>query len=281
MPEYPRVDGVLARRLEHVDVLDLEDWVRDARSDGSYPDAASMRIGGGIAVWFAPGHMVNSAFGLGLGRPVEEEEFAALVEFFAERGARARVDVCPYADRSLLRWLAESGFVATDFETVLVQPLPAPEPAPPTTGVEARLATTSGDRELWAELEARGFTEDAPAEAHHALARSISARPGVLPFIGYLEGEPAGTGMLTIVDGVAMFNGDSTLPSARGKGVQSALLAERLRYASATGSDLAMIEATPGGVSERNQLRAGFRVAYTRVTLEQPTIDTTPGEGDS
>lgn len=280
MSEYPRVDGMLARRLEQVDVIDLEAWVRDARADGSYPEAASMRVGGGIAVWFAPGHMVNSAFGLGLGRPVEKEEFAALLDFFAERGSRARVDVCPYSDRSLLRWLAEWGFVATDFETVLVQPLPSPEPAPPAPGVEVRLATTAEDRALWAELEARGFTEDAPVEAHHVLARSISVRPQVLPFVGYLDGEPAGTGMLTIVEGVAMFNGDSTLPSARGRGVQSALLAERLRHASAKGCDLAMIEASPGGVSERNQLRAGFRVAYTRVTLEQPA-DTMPREGDS
>lgn len=270
MQEYPHVDASLARRIEQVDVVDLETWVIDARGSGIYPDAASFRVAGGVAVWFSPGHMVNSTFGLGMSRTVEAEEVAALVDFFAERGSRARIEVCPYADRSLLRWLAGAGFVATDFETVLVQPLPAVEPSPPSAGIEVRLATAEADRALWADLEARGFTEDAPTEEHHELARSIARRPDILPFIGYLDGEPAGTGMLTVVDGIAMFNGDSTLPAARGRGVQSALLGERLRYAASTGCDLAMIEAAPGGVSERNQLRAGFRVAYTRVTLEQP-----------
>lgn len=276
MPGYPNVDLDLARRLEQVDVVDLETWVLDARTSGIYPEAASFRVGGGIAVWFAPGHMVNSAFGLGLAGPVEAEEVAALIAFYAERGSQPRVDVCPYADRSLVRWLAEAGFVATDFETVLVQPLPAPEPSAPAAGVEVRLAVSDADRALWATLEARGFTEDVPTDAHHVLARSIAIRPDVLPFIGYLDGEPAGTGMLTIVDGIAMFNGDATLPAARGRGVQSALLAERLRYASTTGCELGMIEALPGGVSERNQLRAGFRVAYTRVTLEQHAATTMP-----
>ena len=74
--------------------------------------------------------------------------------------------------------------------------------------------------------------------------------------------------MLNLVEGIAMFNGDSTLPSARGRGVQSAILAERLRYAAAEGCDLGVIEAEAGGTSQRNQLRAGFRIAYTRVCME-------------
>ena len=98
---------------------------------------------------------------------------------------------------------------------------------------------------------------------------SVEGPEGTLHFTGDLNGQPVGTGMLVLRDGLAMFNGDSTLPAARNRGVQSSILAERLRYAREAGCDLAVIEAAAGGVSQRNQERSGFRTAYTRVTLER------------
>lgn len=278
MPDFPLVTLGLARRIEQMGVDDLAAYAAEARSSGIYPDATTFRLGGGGAYWYSPGNIVNGSFGLGMNGPVEQEEIAALIAFFEDHGGEpAKVDVCPYADPSLRRWLAEYGFVATDFETVLYQPLGAgvAEGDGSVAGAadgtpEVRLASTAAERELWATLEARGFMDDAADETGLILARAIALRTDSLPFIGYLDGEPAGTGMLVIKDGVAMFNGDSTLPAMRGRGVQTAILAHRLAYAREAGCDLAVIEASPGGISERNQQRAGFRVAYTRVSLERP-----------
>ncbi|MRS11819.1 MAG: hypothetical protein EG823_01945 [Actinobacteria bacterium] len=270
MLPFPLATTDLARRIERAGVDDMCAWLEDSRRQETYPDAECFHVGGGVALWFSPGNVVNGAYGLGLHGLVEQEEVAALSAFFAERGAQAKIDVCPHADASLLRWCAESGFVATGFETVLYQPLPAALSAPLADGVEVRLASSSEERELWADLEARGFTDESPTEDHRVLARSIALRAAALPFIGYLEGEPSGTGMLNISDGVAMFNGDSTLPRARGRGVQTSVLAERLRYAADAGCEIAVIEAEPSGTSQRNQLRAGFRIAYTRVQMELP-----------
>lgn len=264
-----------AQRIEMLGVADLAAYVDQARTSGIYPEATTFRVGGGASVWYSPGNLVNGSFGLGMNGPVEREEVAALIAFFEGRGAPARIDVCPYADSSLLRWLAEYGFVATAFETVLYQRLDAAEAAgakPSADGsvVRVALATTADDRELWASLEARGFTDDAPDEAGVTLARAIALRTDALHFIGYVGDEPAGTGMLYVADGIAMFNGDSTLPQWRGRGVQTAILAHRLAYAREAGCDLGVIEASPGGISERNQQRAGFAVAYTRVSMEKP-----------
>ncbi len=277
MPDFPLVALDLARRIERMGVEDLAAYAAESHASGIYPDATTFRVGGGAAYWYSPGNIVNGSFGLGMNGPVEQEEIAALIAFFEERGERASVAVCPYADPSLRRWLAEYGFVATDFETVLYQPLDGERAegggvaeGGADGGPEVRLASTIAEREVWATLEARGFTDDAADEAGFILARAIALRTDSLPFIGYLDGEPAGTGMLVIKDGIAMFNGDSTLPAMRGRGVQSALLAHRLHYARKAGCDLAVIEASPGGISERNQQRAGFRVAYTRVSLERP-----------
>lgn len=277
MPDFPLVTLDLARRIERMGVEDLAAYAAEACASGVYPGSTTFRVGGGGAYWYSPGNIVNGSFGLGMDGPVEQEEIAALIAFFEERGEPATVDVCPYADPSLRRWLAQYGFVATDFETVLYQPLggDVAEGSGPAAGAgvgatEVLLASTAAERELWATLEARGFMDDAADEAGLILARAIALRTDSLPFIGYLDGEPAGTGMLVIKGGIAMFNGDSTLPAMRGRGVQSAILAHRLAYARAAGCDLAVIEASPGGISERNQQRAGFRVAYTRVSLERP-----------
>jgi len=285
VPDLPLVTLDLARRIERIGVDDLAAFAAEARVSGIYPDAAVFRTGGGAACWYSPGNIVNGSFGLGMNGPVEQEEIAAVIAFFEERGEAASVDVCPYADPAVRRWLAGYGFVATGFETVLYQPLSGDVTevargravcgeADAGPGVPVvRLASTAAERELWATLEARGFMDDAPDEAGLILARAIALRTDSLPFIGYMDGEPAGTGMLVIEDGIAMFNGDSTLPAMRGRGVQSALLAHRLAYAREAGCELAVIEASPGGISERNQQRAGFRVAYTRVSLERRAED--------
>lgn len=270
MPEYPLAELPLACRLEGQSAADLASFAALSRDMRAYPEAVHLRVGGGTAAWFSPGNILNGACGLGMGREVEQEEIAALVAFFAERGEPARIDVCPQANRSLLRWLAEARFVATGFEMVLYQPLPASATRTLSAEVTVRLAESPEDRALWAELEARGFGEDDPSPEHLHLSRAISLRTDALYFLGCLEGDPVGTGILRIADGLAMLNGDSTLPRARNRGVQTALLAERIAFATRAGCDLCMIEAAPGGSSFRNQQRAGFRVAYNRVTFELP-----------
>jgi hypothetical protein len=50
----------------------------------------------------------------------------------------------------------------------------------------------------------------------------------------------------------------------RRRGLQAALLHERLRYAFDHGCDLAMMVAEAGSESQRNAERRGFRIAYTR-----------------
>jgi hypothetical protein len=58
----------------------------------------------------------------------------------------------------------------------------------------------------------------------------------------------------------------------RRRGLQGALLQERMRYAAEHGCDLAMMVAEAGSNSQRNAERKGFRVAYTRLKwkLVQP-----------
>jgi GNAT superfamily N-acetyltransferase len=267
---YPLVDVSLVRRIEAATAADVLAWAECESARAVYSEAATLRVAGGIAAWFCSGNPVNGAFGIGMTGPVTADDVEAVVDFYRARRAPARIDVSPHADSSLIPLLAAAGFRVIGFEDVLYQPLPAlPAPAP-APGVEVRVAWDEWDRALWAEIEARGFKDEDVSAADRALAGSISVRRDGMHFLGTLDGEAAGTGMLVMKDGVALFNGDATLPAKRGRGVQSAILAERLKAASEAGCDLAVIEAAPGGISHRNQQRAGFRMAYTRVSLERP-----------
>jgi len=56
-------------------------------------------------------------------------------------------------------------------------------------------------------------------------------------------------------DGVALLVGASTVPAARRRGAQNALLSARLAFAHARGCDLAVMGALPGSASQRNAER--------------------------
>jgi len=95
---------------------------------------------------------------------------------------------------------------------------------------------------------------------------SVTAkRAGGLSFLAELDGRPIAAGAMFIHDGVALLAGASTIPEGRRQGAQLALLESRLRHAAEKGCDIAMMCALPGGASQRNAERQGFRVAYTRI----------------
>jgi len=58
-----------------------------------------------------------------------------------------------------------------------------------------------------------------------------------------------------------------TLPEFRGRGIQTALLRTRIRVAMEARCELAVVVTRGGSVSERNCVRLGFRVAYSKVTV--------------
>ncbi|CAM4053534.1 GNAT family N-acetyltransferase [Deinococcus marmoris] len=114
----------------------------------------------------------------------------------------------------------------------------------------------------WAALAARCFgpgTEEIMSVVAHA--------PGTQLFVADVDGTPAATAAQSITEGIAAFHGTATLPEFQGRGVQTALLAHRLNVAAQAGADLASVFVTPGGGSERNVERAGFRLLGARLTL--------------
>jgi GNAT superfamily N-acetyltransferase len=127
-----------------------------------------------------------------------------------------------------------------------------------------------GEHELWAQTAARGWSEfEELSDFMLGLSRISAKRTDALSFLAELDGRAVATGALSICEGVALLAGASTVPEARRRGAQLALLDARLGYAAEQGCDLAMMCAQPGSASQRNAERQGFRIAYTRIKWRQ------------
>ena len=87
--------------------------------------------------------------------------------------------------------------------------------------------------------------------------------------VAYVAGRPAGTGGVTMADGVARLWGGAVVESARGQGVYRAVLAARLAYAAAHGATMALVKGrieTSGPILRR----AGFTAYGQEVIYRVP-----------
>lgn len=94
--------------------------------------------------------------------------------------------------------------------------------------------------------------------------------PGWTQVVAYDGDEPVATAALHRDGDVAWLGAAGTVPDARGRGAQAALLRHRLALAAELGARRVVAKAAPGSVSERNLLRAGFVQAYDIVQWSRP-----------
>lgn len=139
-------------------------------------------------------------------------------------------------------------------DQVLALREPAGTPPDAATGPDV---VPADDTETFIDVLLAGFAADGPAAAYIAAEHRSES---MLRFLAVAGGEPIAAGALSVHDGVAVVGGASTMPGHRGEGGQAALLRHRLAVAAGLGCDLVVGTALADSASERNLLRAGFRV---------------------
>jgi hypothetical protein len=234
--------------------------------------STTLAVGSGQARYAGPDSPLNRAVGLGFAGPVAAAEVASVEEFYQRHNAPPRIDLCPLADVSLLELLRERGYRLERFFNILALPLPLAAAPPPPKGSpppQIRLQTVGSDEaDVWIATVAQGFAGAGPPSAADVRISTPNAHSAnATRLLATIDGQPAGGGAMYLHDGVAEFGGASTLVAFRGRGVQTALLHERLRLASAAGCDYAIVITTPGSGSQRNVLRQGFTLAYTKAVM--------------
>lgn len=261
-------DSTLARRLEGLIRAEFLRLAAVAPEVLPGVPVECIEVGSGVALWLGENSPVNLAMGLGMDGPAEEPQLERVEAFYHDRGAQAVLSLCPLAHPPLLEDLGRRGWHASGFEHLLILELPddvgGSETFPP-TGVEVRVCRQE-ERELWASLAAQGLSAPGRLEQRHEDFGAIMAvREDAVLSLAWVGKTPVATGALTLAGGVGWLSGDSTLPEYRRRGIQQAVQRHRLLLAKAAGCDLAVTEALPGGTSQRNMERVGFRVAYTHV----------------
>jgi GNAT superfamily N-acetyltransferase len=268
-------DTSLAERVERVEAQLMAEASRAAHRRQADGGGFVIPIAGGVATFAEPGSPFNKVAGLGFAGAPSAADLDEIEQAFAACGADVQVELSALSDPRIGRLLTDRGYRLMSFENVLGLALDREiEPVGP-RGVEVR---RSGEDEFDASLDvvADGFAhpDSEGVPSHEDFARDLLARAerdfaaaGVVRYLALLDAVPAGGASLHIAEGVAQLAGSATAPAHRRRGIQSALLAARLRDASAAGCDVALVTTQPGSKSQQNVQRRGFDLLYTRAVL--------------
>ncbi|MBG6185492.1 GNAT superfamily N-acetyltransferase [Arthrobacter sp. CAN_A214] len=117
--------------------------------------------------------------------------------------------------------------------------------------------STRNDTTLFLDLLEVGY---AATSEIRALIRAEHALPMVRGFIAFRNEEPLAVAAMSLHPTGAVLGGASTLPAARGRGAQTALLSHRVQLARTLGLPLVTATAAPGTPSIRNLAKLGFTI---------------------
>ncbi|MGB6522951.1 MAG: hypothetical protein WBE83_14385 [Candidatus Cybelea sp.] len=231
-----------------------------------YPelDAAGIEVAGGIAR-FNGFDALSEAFGLGTLAPVGADEISRLTEFYASHNSTPRVFVTPMAHPSLARSLALAGFAPAEYENVLVS-----DDLETHARYDDRIAVAT-DLDAWALASMRGFMGDEPAETGDPrFGVVLASADGIVPLEGREGSAIVSTAVMSLRGECGFFFAGATVAGSRRRGWHLATIRDRIARARDGRAQIMRATAAPGSASERNFLRSGFRVLYTRSLWELP-----------
>ncbi len=264
-------DIATSRRLERAEGFGCTQHAEARRSLRPECGAEWIRCGGAFAVFDGVDSPTTQTFGLGIFEELSTATLDEIEAFFRDHGAPVFHEVSPFAGAEAYALLCTRGYRPVELSNVVYQTVTEP-PSADAGNVTVRVAGP-GEANLWSDISTRGWIHNHPEFAGFLaeLAEMYTARKHTICFLAELDGVPGAAGALCLHEGVALFGGSATVPELRRRGLQSALLRERMRYAFAHECDLAMMAAMPGSDSQRNAERAGFSIAYTRTKWQLMT----------
>jgi len=264
MADAPAMSIGLARRLAAAhEALHVEGMRAAAALEGNPLEIEVRRFGRATATLSAKLAIVewyNRVVGLEL---QDARGLPEMLAFFRTRGIRARFEIGPAELTSALALqLAIERVGVERIETVVHAPIDALVP-PRASAVLVR-ASPFEELDLFLDLWARGFAlpEFLWSDVKRMRAAWFSV-PGFERYLALIDGEPIACGGLYVYGDVGYLCVSATLPEARGRGAQAALISRRWREAAAAGCRH-VISTTPfGGTSQNNMERAGMHTAHS------------------
>lgn len=259
----------LALKFEKAEIDSLTSRLTAVQSSKGNPMCVNIRDFGGARA-FSVKHIPGPAFNTVKGLSKEAIPFLnQILDFFKEKEIPCRIELTPtHASSEVYTSLTERGFYQSGFHTLLYGSTKANYAAVSETIMIRELEDHEFDR--FGDIYVRGF--GMPSFLKEDITRNNQVLYG-LPnwrFLGAMvEGELVGVAVLYTNGECADLAAAATVPEARNRGVQSALLAERFKLAGSLGCDYIIGQAQFGSASQRNMQRAGMNIAYTKAIWVQ------------
>lgn len=225
-------------------------------------EAEALAVAGGCALFAGVGSPLTQAHGIGMERPVEDDDIDTIEAFYELRGSASIIDVPECADDSLAERLEEREYERLERKNILIHDLEELDDIPKIEGL-----TIVRDAGLeWAIATAQGFlpAPGAPPASEVVVFHTYAQCPSMTSYLALIDGEPAAGAAMSVFDEVAIFYSTSTRHEFRGLGIQKALLLQRLLDAIEAGCDLAAVMTAIDSTSQRNVEKMGFRRIYEK-----------------
>lgn len=228
------------------------------------PEAEAEAVLGGCAIFAGEGSPLTHTLGAGMDpAAATSSEFDRMEQFYFDRGSDCLIDLCPMADPGVIEQITARGYQVIEFNNVMARPLLLYDTRFQAPAALSVRQINAGETGAWCHTVARGFTGlDSPPEEMTSMMSTICD-------FGHAFLAAGGGAAMSVQRSVALLYGDATVPEARGKGVQSALIRARLAAAASLGAEFAAACVIPGSGSHRNYERAGFQLVYMRVNLRR------------
>jgi GNAT superfamily N-acetyltransferase len=130
-------------------------------------------------------------------------------------------------------------------------------------GFEVLRPMCAAELDQAAQLFVQGYGyPEASAASWYDFARHGYTAPGFACFLAQVEQQPAAFGAVHVQGAIAFVDGAATLARYRGLGLQKALLAARIRYASERNCRYAFSRTGLGSISQQNMEKLGMRLIF-------------------
>ncbi|GAB4555066.1 MAG: hypothetical protein Tsb0013_17780 [Phycisphaerales bacterium] len=227
------------------------------------------RFGGLVAAWSGIGSWNSEADGWSPDTPTTRADLEGVIGFYTRRGDDARVTVTPHQDTALLADLGALGFRLRGVDLQYAIALDETTAEPPTypDGLRTSGLDPSNEDDIasWSHLTAQTHFRRPPTDDDARLNRRVVTHPNTRCLFVMHGDERVGLAGVEVYDGLACLFMGGVLEAWRNRGVQLALIRERLLIAREMGAHHAIIGSLPGSPTERNALRSGMRMVFPKL----------------
>jgi GNAT superfamily N-acetyltransferase len=241
--------------------------------DGNSRGVEIVRFGGSVLLSIQS-RRHNPSFNRAMCFSTEDKDHLDdVLRWLRDRADRFWLDVAPaLVDDALLGALAGAGLCPSFLlNVVYIVPKEMEDPAP--VSILAQEISLQERARDFAVVLVEGF--GVPKEALEGVEQTVQieyAAPEWRIYLASVDGHPASMATLYVDGDMASIDAMATVPRYRRRGCQAALLRRCITDAARAGCALLVSQTRPSSTSERNMVRAGFQIAYTKMLYSDRPI---------